>query len=121
MLNWEGRQMDAWSRSRQPGGERAEGGERALLTKRARVAAERLAVLAQQQVGASERRRAAWDLIAQSFLKGAVHGAVVFLGSRVADAWEHARAVPFQRQAGAQSTKHQNLFGARLADVGKLL
>jgi hypothetical protein len=78
-------------------------------------------VLAQQQVGTRKRRRAAGDLAAHGFLKGAVHGAVVFLGPRVADALEHARAVPFERQAGAQSTKHQNLFSARLADVGKLV
>lgn len=101
--------------------EGAEISRRAFRAERALVAAERLPVLSEQEVGFGQSLRSARQLRPDCFLHRFVRRAVVFLCAAVSHACEDAHSVPVERQIGADAAIEQDLLGAGVADIGKEL
>src|SRR5579871_2802100 len=71
-------------------------------------------------MSAGERLRVARQLSVQRLLYRSVLSAVVLLSPPVTYAEQHTAGVPIEGQAGSNAAEEQNLFGSRIADVGKL-
>jgi hypothetical protein len=84
------------------------------------VAADRLAVQAQQQMGAGQTLCPFGQFRREVLLHGAVHDAVISqVRPSVTDPRQHAQAVGFERQSRRDTTEEEDFLGPRVADTGE--
>jgi hypothetical protein len=80
------------------------------------VAADRLAVRAQQQMCARQPLCPFGQFRREGFLHGAVHRAVILqVNAPVPDACQHAQTVGFERQSRRDATEEEDLLRPRVA------